>query len=62
MNGTGYAILTRDQLEFIYGPASPFNDTAALQRLRPILEANNNGTMNTSTINRVKSLAFFTNL
>lgn len=45
INRTGYALLNRDQLEFVYGPGSPFNDSQALARLRPLL-ADNSTTVN----------------
>ena len=49
MNRTGYSMLTPDQLKFLYGPKSPFNDSEALARLLPLLEANNSST----TINKL---------
>lgn len=41
MNRTGYSMLTKDQLKFLYGPKSPFKDSEALARLLPLLEQSN---------------------
>lgn len=36
MNTTGYAVLTQDQLDLLYGPSSPYNDSEAHSRLSNI--------------------------
>uniref|UniRef100_A0A914LXS5 Uncharacterized protein n=1 Tax=Meloidogyne incognita TaxID=6306 RepID=A0A914LXS5_MELIC len=41
----GYSMLTKDQLKFLYGPKSPFNDSVTLERLLPLTE--------TLTINQI---------
>jgi len=35
----GYSMLTKDQLKFLYGPESPFNDSVTLERLVPFTES-----------------------
>nr|CAD2184028.1 unnamed protein product [Meloidogyne enterolobii] len=35
----GYSMLTKDQLKFLYGPKSPFNDSVTLERLLPLTES-----------------------
>jgi len=39
MNRTGFALMRRDQLEIIYGPQSPYNNSKALQRLASMNES-----------------------
>jgi hypothetical protein len=36
MNTTGYAFLTKEQLEHLYGPNSPYNNSETLKRLTKI--------------------------
>ena len=52
MNRTGFSMLDQAQLEHIYGPSSPFNDSKALARLRPLLPGN--GSTAASNINEVR--------
>lgn len=39
LNRTGYALMRRDQLELIYGPQSPYNNSRVLQRLAGMNES-----------------------
>ena len=38
LNDTGYVSLTPRQLDFLYGPDSPYNDTEALTRFQNLTE------------------------
>lgn len=39
MNSTGYAMLTYKQLQLLYGPNSPYNNSEALARLLAVNES-----------------------
>uniref|UniRef100_A0A1I8BXU6 Uncharacterized protein n=1 Tax=Meloidogyne hapla TaxID=6305 RepID=A0A1I8BXU6_MELHA len=51
LDKTGYSLLTVNQLRFLYGPESPFNDSLTLERLLPIIN-NSNNNKNSSIINQ----------
>jgi hypothetical protein len=50
MNRYGYSLMNKAQMELIYGPKSPFNNSEALQRLLPFIEGKRR---NLSGINQV---------
>lgn len=54
MNKTGYAALNDEQLHFLYGPQSPYNNSEALQRL---LKLKPHKDINTHIEKDVKSLS-----
>uniref|UniRef100_A0A1I8B6I7 Uncharacterized protein n=1 Tax=Meloidogyne hapla TaxID=6305 RepID=A0A1I8B6I7_MELHA len=39
LNQIGYSMLSKDQLKFLYGPKSPFNDSLTLDRLLPLIDS-----------------------